>query len=67
MELAACSNARNRCRLNVNRGHHRMGTLHGIPVFFLFRGRRVVGRITGWPGAAAFADAIAKQIAAPPR
>ncbi|MHB0669125.1 hypothetical protein [Roseomonas mucosa] len=27
MELAACSNARNRCRLNVNRGHHRMGTL----------------------------------------
>jgi hypothetical protein len=41
--------------------------LHGIPVFFLFRGRRVVGRITGWPGAAAFADAIAKQIAAPSR
>ncbi|SUE43374.1 YbbN family protein [Roseomonas gilardii] len=41
--------------------------LHGIPVFFLFRGRRVAGRITGWPGGTAFADAIAKQIAATSR
>ncbi|QDJ10915.1 Thiol-disulfide isomerase and thioredoxins [Roseomonas mucosa] len=40
--------------------------LHGIPVFFLFQGRRVVGRITGWPGAAAFTGAIAQQLAALP-
>ena len=41
--------------------------LHGIPVFFLFRGRRAAGRITGWPGGTAFADASAKQIAATSR
>lgn len=37
--------------------------LHGIPVFFVFRGARKIGRITSWPGPEAFVDAIDKQIA----
>jgi predicted DsbA family dithiol-disulfide isomerase len=37
--------------------------LHGIPVFFVFRGTRKLGRITGWPGRQAFVDAIEKQLA----
>ncbi len=36
--------------------------LHGIPVFFVFRGARKIGRITSWPGADAFVEAIDKQI-----
>lgn len=35
--------------------------LHGIPVFLVFRGRRPIGRITSWPGAAAFVSAIEAQ------
>lgn len=38
--------------------------LYGIPAFFVFRGERKIGRITSWPGADAFVDAIDKQIAA---
>jgi hypothetical protein len=38
--------------------------LHGVPAFFLFRGARRIGRITGWPGAEAFTEAVARQIAA---
>ncbi len=34
--------------------------LHGIPVFFVFRHGRKLGRITEWPGADAFVDAIEK-------
>ena len=38
--------------------------LHGIPAFFVFAGTRKLGRITSWPGAQAFVDAIEKQLAA---
>lgn len=34
--------------------------LHGIPAFFVFRGRRRLGRISPWPGTAAFVEAIEK-------
>ena len=37
--------------------------LHGIPAFFVFRGTRKIGRITAWPGADAFVEAIDKQVA----
>ena len=37
--------------------------LHGIPVFFVFRGARKIGRITSWPGPDAFVEAIDRQIA----
>ncbi len=40
-------------------------SLHGIPVFLVFRGRRALGRITSWPGAEDFAAAIERQRAAP--
>jgi hypothetical protein len=36
-------------------------SLHGIPVFLLFRGSRALGRITSWPGAERFAAAVEKQ------
>ncbi|MFC5741720.1 thioredoxin family protein [Dyella tabacisoli] len=42
-----------------------MGTrfgLHGIPAFFVFAGARKLGRITSWPGAQAFVDAVEKQL-----
>lgn len=45
---------------------HRFG-LHGIPVFFVFRGARKIGRITSWPGTDAFVEAIERQIADLPR
>lgn len=32
--------------------------LHGIPAFFVFRGRRKLGRISPWPGTAPFVAAI---------
>ncbi|CAN5457548.1 thioredoxin family protein [soil metagenome] len=32
--------------------------LHGVPAFFFFHGGRKLGRITGWPGIAAFCEAI---------
>lgn len=35
--------------------------LHGIPVFLVFRQGRVRGRITSWPGAEAFCEAIERQ------
>ncbi|MDG5497762.1 thioredoxin [Niveispirillum sp. BGYR6] len=38
--------------------------LHGIPVFFVFRGSRLMGRITSWPGLGEFTQAIGRQIAA---
>ena len=38
--------------------------LHGIPTFMLFRGSLRLGRISPWPGADAFCDAVAQQIAA---
>ena len=34
--------------------------LHGIPAFFVFRGRKKLGRISPWPGTAAFVEAIEK-------
>lgn len=37
--------------------------LHGIPVFFVFRGRKLIGKITSWPGMADFTQAIGRQIA----
>jgi hypothetical protein len=36
-------------------------SLHGIPVFLLFRGNRSLGRITSWPGAERFVAAVEKQ------
>lgn len=36
--------------------------LHGIPVFFVFRGVRKLGRITSWPGLPAFMAAIEQQL-----
>lgn len=40
-----------------------MGTrfgLHGIPAFIVFRGAKKLGRISQWPGTAAFVGAIEK-------
>lgn len=37
--------------------------LHGVPAFFVFRGSQRMGRITGWPGAGAFARAVEEQAA----
>ena len=34
--------------------------LHGVPVFFVFRHGSKLGRITEWPGASAFVEAIEK-------
>lgn len=34
--------------------------VHGIPVFFVFRRGKKLGRITEWPGADAFVTAIEK-------
>ena len=39
--------------------------LHGVPAFFVFRGSRRLGRITGWPGGEAFIRAVEEQVAAP--
>jgi hypothetical protein len=36
--------------------------LHGVPAFFVFRGTRRIGRITGWPGVDPFTRAIAEQL-----
>jgi hypothetical protein len=36
-------------------------SLHGIPVFLVFRGSRSLGRITSWPGIHNFVSAIEKQ------
>jgi len=36
-------------------------SLHGIPVFLVFRGGRSLGRITSWPGIQNFVSAIEKQ------
>lgn len=38
--------------------------LHGVPAFFVFAGTRKLGRITSWPGAEAFVQAIDTQLAA---
>ena len=35
--------------------------LHGVPTFFVFHRGRRLGRMTEWPGADAFVDAIDKQ------
>jgi hypothetical protein len=35
----------------------RMG-LHGVPAFFVYRGRRRLGRMSQWPGTEAFVEAI---------
>ncbi|MHA6204074.1 thioredoxin family protein [Dyella soli] len=37
--------------------------LHGIPAFFVFAGQRKLGRITSWPGAQPFVEAIERQLA----
>ncbi|WP_426959156.1 thioredoxin family protein [Muricoccus radiodurans] len=37
--------------------------LHGVPAFFLFRGSRRIGRITGWPGSDEFCAAVEREIA----
>jgi len=39
--------------------------LHGVPTFFLFRGGRRLGRITGWPGLPQFSQAVGR-LRAPP-
>jgi hypothetical protein len=39
-------------------------SLHGVPTFIVFRGRKSAGRITGWPGIDPFVAAIEKQLAA---
>ncbi len=39
-------------------------SLHGVPVFVVFRGAKSPGRITGWPGIDRFAAAIEKQLEA---
>jgi len=36
--------------------------LHGVPAFFVFRRVRKLGRITGWPGPAAFGAAIERLL-----
>ncbi|UFN50774.1 thioredoxin family protein [Roseomonas sp. OT10] len=36
--------------------------LHGVPAFLLFRGRKKIGRITGWPGAESFVAVVTQQI-----
>lgn len=41
-------------------------SLHGIPVFFVFRGKRLIGKMTSWPGIGDFTNVIAGQIAALP-
>jgi hypothetical protein len=41
----------------------RMG-LHGIPAFFVYRGRRRLGRMSQWPGTDAFVAAIERLRAA---
>ena len=38
-------------------------SLHGVPVFIVFRGSKSPGRITSWPGIENFAAAIEKQLA----
>ncbi|SEV94523.1 thioredoxin family protein [Luteibacter sp. 329MFSha] len=38
--------------------------LHGIPALFVFHRGKKLGRITSWPGADAFVDAVNRQIAA---
>lgn len=38
--------------------------LHGIPAWFVFHRGTKLGRITSWPGADAFVDAVNRQIAA---
>jgi hypothetical protein len=41
-----------------------MGTrfsLHGIPVFMVFRGNKAMGRVTSWPGIENFIAAIERQ------
>jgi len=39
-------------------------SLHGIPVFMVFRGSKAMGRITSWPGIENFIAAIERQRAA---
>lgn len=39
--------------------------LHGVPTFVVFRGVRRIGRISPWPGRAAFCAAIAQQLDLP--
>ena len=38
-------------------------SLHGVPVFMVFRGTKSSGRMTGWPGIDRFAMAIEKELA----
>lgn len=38
-------------------------SLHGVPVFMVFRGTKSAGRITGWPGIDPFVTAIGRQLA----
>jgi hypothetical protein len=40
--------------------------LHGVPAFFFFRRGRRLGRITGWPGIAAFCEAVERLHAEAP-
>jgi hypothetical protein len=41
-------------------------SLHGIPVFVVFRGTESLGRITSWPGVDNFIAAIERQLALAP-
>ena len=42
-------------------GLRRRFALHGVPTFYVFHRSRKIGRITSWPGIAAFTEAMHKQ------
>jgi thioredoxin-like negative regulator of GroEL len=43
-------------------GLRRRFALHGVPTFYVFHRSRRIGRITSWPGIAAFTQAMRKQL-----
>ena len=43
-------------------GLRRRFALHGVPTFYVFHRGRKIGRITSWPGIAAFTEAMRKQL-----
>ncbi|MDB5819719.1 MAG: thioredoxin [Rhizobacter sp.] len=42
-------------------GLRRRFALHGVPTFYVFHRSRKIGRITSWPGIAAFGTAMRRQ------
>jgi thioredoxin-like negative regulator of GroEL len=43
-------------------GLRRRFALHGVPTFYVFHRSRRIGRITSWPGIAAFTEVMRKQL-----